>query len=112
MAETAIFAAPARYEPFGLAILEAARAGCALVLSRLPSLLELWSDSARFVAPGDAQDLRRELQGLIDDPDALQRLQQAARERAARYTRSRMLGGYSAVYRQLLDRTASRACAA
>jgi glycosyltransferase involved in cell wall biosynthesis len=112
MADTAIFAAPARYEPFGLAILEAARAGCALVLSRLPSLLELWGDAARFVAPGDVQGLRRELQELINDPEALQRLQESARKQAGRYTRSRMLDGYAAVYRQLLDRAASRACAA
>jgi glycogen synthase len=33
-----IFAAPARYEPFGLSILEAAHAGCALVLGDIPSL--------------------------------------------------------------------------
>ena len=33
---------PARYEPFGLSILEAALSGCALVLGDLPSLRELW----------------------------------------------------------------------
>ncbi|MGD9512430.1 MAG: glycosyltransferase family 4 protein [Geminicoccaceae bacterium] len=112
MAGTAIFAAPGRYEPFGLAILEAAGTGCALVLSNLPSLLELWAGAARFVAPGDEQGLRRELLDLIDDPESMQRLQLAPRKQAARYTRSHMLGGYSAVYRQLLDRADSRACAA
>ena len=34
MGEAAIYVAPARYEPFGLAILEAAAGGCALVLGQ------------------------------------------------------------------------------
>ena len=46
--------APARYEPFGLGILEAATQGCALVLGDLPSLVELWKGAARFVAAGRA----------------------------------------------------------
>ena len=33
---------PALYEPFGLAVLEAAQAGCALVLSDIPTFRELW----------------------------------------------------------------------
>ncbi len=31
---------PARYEPFGLSVLEAALSGCALVLGDIPSLRE------------------------------------------------------------------------
>ena len=48
-AKAAIFAHPARYEPFGLAVLEAAASGCALVLSDIPPLRELWGESAIFV---------------------------------------------------------------
>src|SRR5579884_3586706 len=38
LAAAAIFALPARYEPFGLGILEAAACGCALVLGNIASL--------------------------------------------------------------------------
>ena len=48
-----VFAAPALYEPFGLAILEAAADRCALVLGDIPSLRELWDGAARFVDPRD-----------------------------------------------------------
>ena len=41
----------ARYEPFGLAVLEAAQAGCALVLSDIPTFRELWDGAAMFVPP-------------------------------------------------------------
>jgi glycosyltransferase involved in cell wall biosynthesis len=102
MAEAAIFAAPARYEPFGLAALEAARAGCALVLGNLPSLVEVWGDAARFVPPDDAQALRRTLLDLIDDQEALAGLQQAARRRAGEFSRRRMVEGYLALYARVL----------
>ena len=102
MAEAAIFAAPARYEPFGLAILEAAAAGCALVLGRQPSLLELWGDVARFVAPDDPAALRATLLDLIQDQAALARLQAAAAAQALRYDRAPMVAGYRAAYAALL----------
>ena len=58
----AIFAAPARYEPFGLSILEAALAGCALVLGDIPSLRENWNDAALFVPPEDSRTLEAALE--------------------------------------------------
>src|SRR4051794_17723056 len=48
MAKAAVFAAPSSYEPFGLAALEAAHAGCALVLGDIPSLREVWGDAASY----------------------------------------------------------------
>jgi glycosyltransferase involved in cell wall biosynthesis len=104
MSEAAIYTAPARYEPFGLAILEAAAAGCALVLGNLPSLVELWGDAARFVPPGDMPALRRTLLDLIDDPEALARLQAAAGHRARDFSRGRMVEAYLGLYGQLMAR--------
>src|SRR5436853_1211639 len=48
MAAASIYCAPARYEPFGLSILEAGLSGCALVLGDIPSLRELWEGAAVF----------------------------------------------------------------
>ena len=53
----AIYALPARYEPFGLSVLEAASQGCALVLGDIASLRENWDDAAVFVPPDDGEDL-------------------------------------------------------
>ena len=55
MGRAAIYALPARYEPFGLSILEAALSGCALVIGDIPSLREIWADAALFV-PSDGHD--------------------------------------------------------
>ena len=53
LASASIFAAPARYEPFGRAIPEAAAAGCGLVLGDIPSSRESWDGVAVFVPPED-----------------------------------------------------------
>lgn len=98
MAEAAIFALPARYEPFGLAALEAARCGCALVLGTLPGLRELWSDAACFVPPGDAAALGATLRHLIEDEPARARLQAAAQARSQAFRRRPMLDRYLALY--------------
>ncbi len=79
-----VFAAPARYEPFGLAVLEAAQAGQALVLSDIPVFRELWDGAALF-ASGDS--LAATLRHALDDPAPLAA---AARERAGRYTAAAM----------------------
>ena len=52
LARASVFASAALYEPFGLAVLEAAQAGLALVLSDIPTFRELWHGAAVFVPPG------------------------------------------------------------
>lgn len=98
----AVFAAPALYEPFGLAILEAAADGCALVLADIPSLRELWDGAARFVDPSDHQALHAALTELTRDPAQREQLAGAARRRAARYGPEAMSAAYRELYTRLL----------
>jgi glycogen synthase len=98
LARAAIFAAPARYEPFGLLPLEAALLGCALVLGDIPSLREVWDDAALYVDPDDDRELAATLQGLIEDPVKLDRFARLARVRAQRYALEQMAHGYCRVY--------------
>ena len=62
---TAIYASPARYEPFGLGVLEAALSSCALVLGDSPTLREPWSDAALFVPPDDHDALLTALADVV-----------------------------------------------
>jgi glycogen synthase len=102
-----IYAFPARYEPFGLSVLEAALAGCALVLGDLPTLRELWEGAAIFVSPDHPDDLRVALEGLIEDSALRQALAMRARRRALRYTPRRMGLAYLDVYAELLSNSGS-----
>ena len=101
-ARAAVFVLPARYEPFGLAALEAAMAGCALVLGDIPTLRELWDGAAWFVPPHDPEELVSALNTLTADPELLSRLGGLARSRAEGYSAARMTAGYLAAYAGLL----------
>jgi len=101
MGRAAIFAHPARYEPFGLVVLEAALAGCALVLGDIPSLRELWDGAARFVAPGDHAALARALEELAADAPLREQLGARACERAGDYELRAMAASYAALYARL-----------
>lgn len=104
MRTAAIFAHPARYEPFGPAVLEAAHSGCALVLGDIPSLRELWEGAALFVPPDDQLALRRALQRLIGNPSLREEVACAARLRAATFAPEIMARAYRGAYAALVSR--------
>ncbi len=86
MRSAGIFVSPSLYEPFGLAVAEAARMGLPLVLSDIPTFRELWDDAALFVPPGNARALARALNRLAADPALRRSFGEAARLRSRRYT--------------------------
>ena len=98
LGRASIFAAPARYEPFGLAALEAATAACALVLGDIPSLREVWDDAAWFVDPDDPDALGHALATLTCSASRRNDLAERARQRARRYTPERMATRYVDAY--------------
>jgi glycogen(starch) synthase len=100
--DAAIYALPAKYEPFGLSALEAALCGCALVLGDIPSLREIWEDAAIYVAPDDEPGLRAALELVMTSPGLREDLGRRARDRANTFSHQRMAAGYLAVYRDLL----------
>ena len=110
-AESAIYALPARYEPFGLSALEAGLCGCALVLGNIPSLREVWGDAATFVEPDDADGLAAALNRLIADNEWRREMGRRARTRALGYTLSEMAEQYLAAYRLCLEQNTLGAAA-
>jgi glycogen(starch) synthase len=100
-AAASVYALPARYEPFGLTILEAALSGCALVLGDIQSLRELWDGAAVFVNPEAPGALQRELHALCSDRARLASLGAKALERSQSFTAANMTAGYLAAYSQV-----------
>ena len=78
------------YEPFGLGVLEAAQAGCPLVLSDIPSFREFWAGAALFVPPHDEQAIARSLSQLMSDDGLRDRLSRRAHYRAVLYSAEAM----------------------
>jgi glycogen(starch) synthase len=108
MRRASIYVAPSRYEPFGLAPLEAALHGCALVLADIGTFRQLWNGCAEFFAPGDPAALAAALRRVSADPARRERRAAAARERAVtRYTAVRMAAAYLKIYRSLAGSAAA-----
>lgn len=100
-----IFVSAASFEPFGLAVLEAAQAGCALVLADHPVFRELWDGAALFVplgADGDAEPWHRAIRAMAIDVARRAALGEAARVRAARYTPEASATQMLALYREVI----------
>lgn len=105
---SAIYVLPARYEPFGLSILEAALAGNALVLGNIPSLREIWGDAALFVDPDNPEDIAAATNLLIDERALRRDFTQRAARRARLLTSERMVENYLDIYQELTARRAKR----
>ncbi len=108
MAAASIFVHPAFYEPFGLAVLEAARARCCLVLADIPSLRELWQDAAVFVDPRNAPAWAAALNRLAENHAERGELANRAFLVAQRFSAARSV----AMYRRLYDRISTVRAAA
>ncbi len=101
LARSRIYVAPSRYEPFGLAPLAAARAGCCLLLNDLPSFRETWGAAAYYFARNDGSDLRRWLQRLAANDALAAAGAAAAHRRALALSAPRMAMAYEALYQQI-----------
>lgn len=99
-AESAVYVCTSRYEPFGLAPLEAALAGCAVLARNIGSLREVWQDSAVYFE--DADHLSQLLTELAERPALLREAQVRACQQAQNYSRDRMTAAYRALYSHVL----------
>jgi glycosyltransferase involved in cell wall biosynthesis len=102
MEHAAIFVSPSLYEPFGLAVLEAARRGAALILSDIPTFRELWDDAALFVTAREPAAYALAIAALADNPSYRASLARAAGRRAAGFTSERQVDGVLSCYAQAL----------
>lgn len=100
LARSSIYIATSIYEPFGIAPLEAALCGCAVVANDIPSLREVWGDDALYFS--GPRELSTLLHQLNRDERRLAEARQRAFARAKELTAHRMADGYEALYRALL----------
>jgi len=104
-ARAAIYAATSRYEPFGLALVEAALSRCAIVANDLPSFRELWGETACYFHTNDALSLRDAIAELARDPVARRQYAELAYQRARRrFTADRMVEEYLLLYESLTEK--------
>ncbi|PZS01820.1 MAG: hypothetical protein DLM69_04675, partial [Candidatus Chloroheliales bacterium] len=102
-ARASVYIAASRYEPFGLAVVEAALHGCAILANDISSFREVWGDDAVYFARNDATALRTALSELLTDPVRAASYGARAHLRALTlYNAERMAADYYQLYQQLL----------
>ncbi len=105
-----MYTVTSRYEPFGLAPVEAALSRCAIIANDLPSLREVWGDAASYFRRNDAGDLARTIARLQSDQEQRQTYANLAYRRVReRFTAARMVNEYVDLYRSLVSAEATAA---
>lgn len=104
LVKAAIFVSPSVYEPFGLAALEAARLGAALVLSDIPTYRELWDGAALFVDPHDPKAFADAINRLSQDPALRLDLSTRAQAVSKAFTLERQVTDMTRIYQRVLAR--------
>jgi glycogen(starch) synthase len=100
--KSTIFAATSRYEPTGLASIEAAFSRCALVANDTEVYREMWGDAALYFERNNAESLSEVLAQLDGDRELARLYGTRAYNRAReRFTARRMVDEYLRLYRRL-----------
>lgn len=87
-------------ETFGIAALEAMATGRPVIASRIGGLPDIVVDgeTGLLVPPGDTDGLRQAMEGLLSDPALIERMGQAARQRAMEFRASAIVPRIEQVY--------------
>lgn len=102
-ARSSIYAVTSRYEPFGLAPVEAALSRCALVANDIPVFHELWGESVIYFERNNPDALAETLRTLGESPEMRDEYAQRAWQRAReRFDSERMVSQYEALYNRVV----------
>ncbi|WP_245464199.1 glycosyltransferase family 4 protein [Rhizobium sp. NXC24] len=107
MAKAAIVASPSLYEPFGLAALEGARAGAALVLADIPTYRELWNGAALFANPRHPRSFADAIDRLVDDGAMRTAIGELAQRRSGEFSAGAQCQALLNVYARAMQRSGS-----
>jgi phosphatidylinositol alpha-mannosyltransferase len=101
-----MYVCPTKRASFGITLLEAMACGTPLLVSDIIGFRELVAggEEAELVPPEDASAWARRIGDLLDDPQRRQRMGEAGRAKAARYSWDRIAEQVLGVYESVLRR--------
>jgi glycogen synthase len=102
-ARSSMYLATSRYEPFGLAPLEAALSGCVIIANDIPSFREVWGEDAIYFERNNSRSLIDAIQELASNSSRRAEYAHRALNRAQNnFTSERMADQYLKLYRTLV----------
>jgi glycosyltransferase involved in cell wall biosynthesis len=100
--KASIYIHTALYEPFGLSVLEAAYGNCALILSDIESLREIWKGEAMYINPHSTEEIISTVAMLIKNKALLTEYAQRANLQSQRYSCDSMCKEYVKAYKDYI----------
>jgi glycogen synthase len=105
--KAAIYAGTSRYEPGGMAILEAALSRCALILNDIPPFREIWGNAAIYFRTNEAGSLAEAVRIVSSDEQMRRNFANRAFQRAREcFNTHRMTDSYIQLYASIASRRA------
>lgn len=102
-ARASMYLATSRYEPFGLAPLEAALSRCAIIANDIPTLREIWGEDAIYFEQNNSRSLIDAIQQLASNSTRRAEYADRALDRARKnFTSQQMADQYLKLYRTLV----------
>ena len=99
-----MYLATSRYEPFGLAPLEAALSRCAIIANDIPTFREIWEDDAIYFERNNSRSLIDAIQELASNPKRRSEYADRALNRARNnFSSEGMADRYLKLYRTLVS---------
>ena len=106
-AQASTYAATSRYEPFGMAPVEAALSRCALIANDIPVFREVWKDTALYFERNNPDSLADVIQSMSHNQPLREQFAERAFEHARnRFNSRRMVTEYETLYRSLTGKGA------
>ena len=99
-----VFALPSRHEGFGIPTLEAMAQGTAVICSDIPALREISGGASRLVPPGVTAEWAEALAAVLGDREERDRLAEAGRARASRFSWERTARETRQAYADVMSR--------
>lgn len=100
-----LFVLPSRYEPFGIAVLEAMACGLPIIATKCHGPVEILDNDSAWLCDADEDALTGALNTAVSDPDGRQRRAQAAwtsfRER---YAANKVIPRFESLYESICTR--------
>jgi glycogen(starch) synthase len=98
----ALYAGTYRYDPSGMAVLEAALSRCTLILNDIPALRELWGPAAVYFRTNESESLAEAVRILTADVQLRRNFANRAFQRAREcFNAHRMTDNYIQLYRSV-----------